>query len=334
MAGADGELSPRTSPALGATLIIGAACLWGSLGLFGRFAFDAGVSPHELASVRAGLAFVLALPLLLARPRALRVRPRDLPLLLAYGTISVGLFYWAYLVAVDRLPLAVAAALLYTAPAFVVAIAWLMRWEPVRTRMLVPLVMVLVGALLVTGAWRAMGSIEVTGILFGLISGLSYATFTVLGKRIRRRYDALTTILWAYGIGAVVLGIGAPPWEVMIRYEEARWVMVLMALGPTLLAAALFYIGIHHIDASPASMLATIEPVVAALLGALWLGEAITGDAVAGIALILAAAIWLARRESTARSAELDPVEPEPDEPEPSERDGSEPGNGERPRRI
>lgn len=283
-------------------LVIGAASLWGSLGLFGRLAFRAGVEPLELASVRAALAFLLALPLLVLRPRALHVHRRDLPLLLAYGAISVGLFYWVYLVAVDRLPLAVAAALLYTAPAFVVAIAWLMRWEPVRPRRLIPLGMVLAGAVLVTGAWRALGSIEVAGTLFGILSGLSYATYTVLGKRIRRRYDALTTILWAYGVGAVVLGVGAPPWDVMIRHEDARLVMLLMALGPTLLAAGLFYIGIHHLDASAASMLATIEPVVAALVGALWLGEAVTGDAVVGIALIIAAALWLARRGPDAAS--------------------------------
>ena len=279
-------------------MVIGAAVLWGSLGLFGRLAFQQGVTPAELASVRAALAFVFALPLLVARPHALRVRPRDLPLLLAYGAISVGLFYWIYLAAVDRLPLAVAAALLYTAPAFVVAIAWLMRWEPVRLRRLVPLAMVLVGAVLVTGAWRAVGSgMDGIGVALGLGSGVAYGLYTAIGKRIRSRYDALTTILWAYGIGAAVLAVVAPPWTVLLIHDDARTLILLMALGPTLLAAALFFISLHHIDASTASMLATIEPVVAALLGLAWLGEALTGDAVVGIGLIMAAAVWLSRKD-------------------------------------
>ncbi|HUG40556.1 MAG TPA: EamA family transporter [Longimicrobiales bacterium] len=284
-------------PALGAALILAAAALWGSLGLFGRLAFERGVSPAELASVRAALAFLFALPLLAWQPRALRVRPRDLPLLLAYGTVSVALFYWIYLAAVDRLPLAVAAALLYTAPAFVVAIAWVMRWEPVRLPRLVPLGMVLVGALLVTGAWRVLGTgIDPVGAALGLGSGLAYALYTAIGKRIRGRYDALTTILWAYGIGAAVLAIAAPPWWVLIDHPDARGLIFLMALGPTFLAALFFFRGLHHIDASAASMLATIEPVVAALLGLVWLGEALTVDAVAGIALIVAAAVWLSKR--------------------------------------
>ena len=289
-----------TRPALGAVLVVTAACLWGSLGLFGRLAFQRGVTPVELASIRAALAFVFALPLLAFRPRALRVQRRDLPLFLAYGAVSVGLFYWIYLAAVDRLPLAIAAALLYTAPGFVVAIAWAMRWEPVRLHRLLPLAMVLAGAVLVTGAWRALGtaSIDAVGAALGLGSGLAYALYTAIGKRIRARYDALTTILWAYGIGAAVLAIAAPPWSVMVEHPEARLLILLMALGPTFLAALAFFIGLRHIDASAASMLATIEPVVAALLGLLWLGEALTVEAVAGIGLIVGAAVWLARRAS------------------------------------
>ena len=137
-------------------MVIGAASLWGSLGLFGRLAFDLGVTPLQLASVRAALAFVGVLPLALWRPAILKVRGGDLPLLIAYGAVSVGVFYYVYMEAVDRVPLAVAAALLYTAPGWVVDIAWSLGWEPVRLKRLVPLAMVLGGAFLVTGAWRVL----------------------------------------------------------------------------------------------------------------------------------------------------------------------------------
>ena len=283
-------------------MVIAAACLWGSLGLFGRLAFDHGVSPLQLGSVRAALAFLGVLPLALLRPRRLRVRSADLPLLLGYGAIGVGFFYWIYLVAVERLPLAVAAALLYTAPAFVVAFSWALRWEPVRLRRLVPLALVLVGASLVTGAYRmvggggiagAGGGLAGAGAAAGLASGAAYALYTVLGKRIRERYDILPTIFYAYGIGAVVLALAEPPWSVFVAAPDATVILLLMGLGPTLLAAFLFYGGIRHIDASAASMLATIEPVVAAFIGLAWLGEDLAWTTVLGTALILAAALLL-----------------------------------------
>lgn len=300
-------LTARHPAALGAAGVLAAAALWGSLGLFGRLAFAHGVTPVELASVRAALAFLAVLPLALLRPRDFRVRRADLPLLVAYGTVSVGLFYFLYMEAVERLPLAAAAALLYTAPAFVVALSWLARWEPVRPGRLLPLAMVLAGAALVTGAWRAVPDLAPAGAAFGLASGLAYALYTVLGKRIRRRYDVATTILWAYGIGAAVLALAAPPWRVLLDHPPALGVILLMTLGPTLLAAVLFYFGIHHVDASTASMLATVEPVVAAFLGVAWLGEALSPSTVAGTALILAAALWLGRERG---DTNLDPSPP------------------------
>ena len=292
-------------PVLGAALVIGAASLWGSLGLFGRLAFAHGVSPVELASVRAAIAFLGVLPLAFWRPGILRVRRTDLPLLIAYGAVSVGLFYYVYMEAVDRVPLAVAAALLYTAPAWVVALAWSLRWEPVRPKRLIPLAMVLAGAFLVTGAWRWLtraeglvgaGSIGWVGAAFGLASGIAYALYTVLGKRVRSRYSVPTTILYAYGIGAAVLALGAPPWTLFTEHPEATGILLMMGLGPTLLAALLFYTGLHHIDASAASMLATIEPVVAALLGLAWLGEGLPAATIVGTALILGAALLLRPR--------------------------------------
>lgn len=304
---------PPVRPALGAAMVVAAASLWGSLGLFGRLAFDRGVSPLELASVRAALAFVGVVPLAVWRPRILRVHRSDLPLLVTYGVLSVGLFYYLYMEAVDRVPVAVAAALLYSAPGWVVAIAWSAGWEPVRVRRLIPLAMVLAGAFLVTGAWRFLvgshpdgaASVGWVGAAFGLASGVAYALYTVLGKRVRARHGVATTILYAYGIGSMVLAVAAPPWTAFVRHPEATGIILLMALGPTLLAALLFYTGLHHIDASAASMLATVEPVVAAFLGLAWLGEGLPAATIGGTALIIGAALLLRlkpRKEAPAGS--------------------------------
>ncbi len=289
--------SSPSRPVLGAALIIGAASLWGSLGIFGRLAFDHGVPAVDVASTRAFLAFLGILPVALLRRRPLqrlRPQPGDLPLLLGYGAVGIGVFYFVYLAAIEALPVAVAAALLYTAPAWVVAIAWIMGWEPVRPRRLIPLSLVLAGAFLVTGAFRDLTAAGLLGLGAGLASGASYAIFTVLGKRIRGRYDVVTTFVFAYGAGAAVLAVVAPPWRPLLEYPEALGVLLLMAAGPTLLAVILFYVGIRFIEASTASMLATIEPVVAALLALAWLGESLSLSIVTGTALIITAA-WMLR---------------------------------------
>jgi drug/metabolite transporter, DME family len=297
MEAAGRDLGPTPSrPALGALLVLGAASLWGSLGIFGRLAFEHGVPPLDVASTRAFLAFLGILPVALLRRNALRrLRPeaRHLTLLVGYGAVGIGVFYVVYLSAIDRLPVAVAAALLYTAPAWVVAIAWVMGWEPVRPRRLLPLALVLLGAFLVTGAFRALAAVDLLGIGAGLASGASYAVFTALGKRIRERYDVVTTFVFAYGVGTLVLALFAPPWRALVQYPDALVVLLLMAAGPTLLAVLLFYFGIRFLDASTASMLATIEPVVAALLALAWLGERLDASIIAGTGLIIGAALLL-----------------------------------------
>src|SRR5690606_20494342 len=107
----------------GALMVLAAASLWGTLGYFGRRLYPLGITPLELASVRAAVG-VLGLALWSARaPARLRIQPRDLPFFVLYGVISVALFQWLYFATIQRTTLANAAALLYTAPAFVVLLA-------------------------------------------------------------------------------------------------------------------------------------------------------------------------------------------------------------------
>jgi drug/metabolite transporter, DME family len=289
----------RSRPLIGALLVLGAASLWGSLGLFGRRLFAYHLTPLEIASVRAALAFLALVVLYAPRLRSLRVPRRDLPLLLVYGGLSIGAFYFLYMAAIERTTIAVAAALLYTAPAFVLIISWGLRWESMRPGQLLPLAAALAGVVLVTGAGAAVvrgrAPLPAAALAFGLGSGITYALFTVLGKRVSERYGPLRTLFYAYAAGALVLAPAAPPWQVLTRHPEALPVLAGMSLGPTLLASFLFLAALHHLPASTASMLATAEPVVAALLGVAVLGEPLGLDTAAGVALVVGAAIMLGK---------------------------------------
>lgn len=287
-------------PVLGAALVLGAATLWGSLGLFGKLLFQHHLVPVEVASARAAIAFITLAAVMAPRWQRLVPSWRELPLFALYGAISIGLFYYLYLEAIERTTLAIAAALLYTAPGFVLVLSWALRWEPVRPGQLLPLAMTLTGAFLVTGAATSLvaggASLPPGAVLAGLGSGLTYALFTVLGKRVAQRTDLARVIFWAYGFGALVLGINVRPWRPFLDAPAAAPLLVTMAIGPTLLATVLFLAGVRYIQASSASMLATIEPVVAALLGAVLLEETLGADTALGTTLVIGAALLLARR--------------------------------------
>ncbi len=292
-------------PVLGAAMVLAAAALWGTLGLFARVLYEIGVRPMELASIRAAIGFLGLALWMLVRPRRLRLRTRDLGFFAAFGLVSIAFFEYVYFAAIEHTTVAVAVALLYTAPAFVVVLSWLSGRERLGRARLSALALVLAGVFLVTGAVRLVATgaatVSTAALAFGLLSGLTYGFYTLFGKRALERYDAVETVLYAFAFGSIFLTLAAPPWRPMLAHPGQLPLFLLLGLLPTLASYLLYIGGLRHLSAGTASMLASAEPVVAAVLGAVLLGESLAVDQVLGIALIVAAGVLLARRgEDTA----------------------------------
>ncbi len=291
-------------PVLGAAMILAAASLWGTLGLFGKFLYRDGYTPLQLAGVRATIAFIGLGLVMLPQLHKLRIRARDLPFLVGYGIGGFAFFEALYFLTIERTAVAVAAALLYTAPAFVLLISSINeRRKPGRAEILT-LIAVLAGVFLVTGVLHTLEEerVSTVGLLLGLASGLSYGLFTLLSKYSTRRFSSVTTAFYGLATAAIVMSVIAPAWVVPIH--SARTVVLLIALGivATLVPFLLFLGGLAYLRASTASMLASIEPVVATLLGVALLGESLAMDQVAGIALIVSSALFLASRGKRAQT--------------------------------
>lgn len=281
-------------------MVLTAAALWGTLGLFARALGATGLQPLELASVRAaGTAAGLAI-WLLRRPAQFRIRPRDIPFFLAYGLVGIALFHFSYFAAVERTSIAVAVALLYTAPAIVVIGSRLWFGEAIDRGRMLALALVLAGVFLVTGALRllATGQATISGaaLAFGLASGVTYGCYTLFGKGALGRYDSGQTVFYSFLVGGLALGLIAPPWKPFVQHPAAIVPLLLLVLAVTLAPYLLYITALRHVPSSSASMLASVEPVIATLLGFFWLGEALGVDQVLGIALIVGAALVLAAR--------------------------------------
>jgi DME family drug/metabolite transporter len=285
-------------PRRGGLLILAAALLWSSIGVAGRFAFRAGVAPLEAAFYRAAISFAGLLVLLGAtNRRALRIRPGDLGLFAAFGLLGVAAFFVVYMIAINASTVATAAILLYTAPAFVIVLSALLFGETLTTPKAIAVACAFIGCVLV-GRGYDLSSLRLNlpGVLAGLASGLAYALYTVFGKTALRSYTPLTTLTYALGFGTVFLGTLALATGVIPRsHPSSGWMaLVYLALVTTLLAQALYLAGLRYIDAGPASLLATVEPVTAALLGYIVLGERLEGLQIAGGVLVVGA-VMLAR---------------------------------------
>jgi drug/metabolite transporter, DME family len=292
----------RTAAPSGYLLVFAAAVLWGLIGLFTRAVLDEGIAPLEIAFWRAlfaGGAFALHASII--GRLALRDR-RDGLILAAFALVGVTLFYGSLTLAIDTGGISLAFVLLYTAPAFVAVLAW-----PILGERLTPLkaglvALALGGVVLVAMSGGGAEGVRVTttSLTWGLLSGISYASYYLFGKWVLARYATVT-------IYAVVLPIGALgllPFVAFAPKSPQVWLLlVVLSLVSTYLAYLLYYTGLRTVEASRAVLVATIEPVVAAGLAAAFYGERLGPLGIAGAALILVAAAAAAMRRTRRTAA-------------------------------
>lgn len=297
----------RPASAKGYTLILVAAALWGSMGIFYKVLIERyQMTPLGVASMRSlwgGL--ILCAVIVIVRRRLLRIHPRDLPLLLAYGTIGIAGFFVVYAYAVALTGVAVAAVLLYTAPAWVGLIAWRWLGEAMHARVVAALLMTLVGSVLVAGLYDVSSlQVNALGVLAGLGAGLGYALWSVFNKVAVQRYSAWTVQTYALLIGAATLLLIVPAGQ-RVSWEEmvVAWPWLLaMALGPTLGGALAYALGVRWIPVSIASIVATLEPVVAMVLAFFLFDERLAVPQLIGSAFIIGA-VALLRPRGVGRAA-------------------------------
>jgi DME family drug/metabolite transporter len=274
-----------------------AALLWGTLGPVARIALADGVTPLELGFWRA-----LVGGLLFGAHAAARGRVgRDLPAVAAFALVGVALFYVSYFRAVRAGGAAVAAILLYTAPAWVAlgSRAWL--GERITRRTVAALALTLAGVALVAwGSGAAPGRAVPLGaaaIGWGLVSGIAYASYYLFGKRYFARYEPSTVYLYALPLGALALA----PAVTFAPKDGAVWATLLfIAVVPTYLAYLVYGEGLRRVDATRAATVATLEPVVAASLAVAVWGEALRPLGYAGGGLVLAGVLVGTAREQRA----------------------------------
>jgi DME family drug/metabolite transporter len=292
---------PATAPILGYLCIALAAALWGSLGVVSRQVLAAGVDPLELSMWRATIAGALFAVHAVARGKV-HVARADYPVLGIFAVTGVSVFYLSYLFAVRAGGAALAAILLYTAPVWVAVGSVLWLHEPMTRRKVAALATTLVGVACVAFGAHGSGSglhLGPAAFVWGLVSGLAYASYYVFGKRYFVRYEAATLFMYVLPLGALFL----LPLVHFAPKSPATWGwIVFLGVVPTYVALQLYEAGLRRVEATRAVTVATLEPVIAAALAyAVW-GEVLRPLGYVGAALVLAGVVVMSSPDaSTAR---------------------------------
>lgn len=282
---------PAMSRNTAIALVLLSALGFGSMALFARTAYDAGVSPSMLLTLRFAIAVALLAPLVKLRRAAL---PRGRTLA---GFVLMGLLYTgqsqAYFTALMHASSGLVGLLLYTYPVLVTMLAVAIGSEKLDRRTMALLALAVVGMAVMLG-----GNLQGTplGIILGLAAAAIYAVYILLGGRITQGIDPLAgtlVIMTVAGLGnggfALADGSALPP-------TPTAWMAIAAIAALTAVAVTTFLVGIRHVGPSQASIISTLEPVITLCLGVALLSESVSAGQLLGGAMVLCAVVLLALR--------------------------------------
>lgn len=275
---------------LGALYVLAAAFCWGLIGLFTRRLLAAGAASGDVVAVRnCGALIMLTIYFALWNKKVFHVKRCDLPIFFATGVVSVVLFTLCYFSCQMRCSLAVSAILLYTAPAMVVVMSALVFKEKITKKKLLALVLALLGCASVSGLWSGELTVTVSGFLFGIGSAFFYALYSIFAPFALKKYEPFAVVYWTFvfaGPAAVLVSDFDRVMSILCTPD-----LLLTAVGLALVSTVLPYIfytrGLSMMEGGKASILASLEPVVAAFVGIFAFGEPLSFAVFFGLVCIL-----------------------------------------------
>ncbi|MDG4772022.1 EamA family transporter [Solwaraspora sp. WMMD792] len=341
-------------PVLGLAMVVGASALFAINGTVSKLVLRAGLDAPQLTVLRAVGAFTGLLVLsVVLRPgaRRVRLRRREVPLLVAYGLTGFFLVPMLYFVAISRLPVGIALLFEYTAPLMVAVWAWAVQRQQVRSRLWAGLALSLLGLACVAQVWGGL-TLDPLGVAAGLGAAVMLAAYFLIGARGVQDRDTLSLTTWAFGASAIAGLIvraataGLDGWQPLLTRTENGVPVALLCCYVVVLGSIVPYLmitgALRHLPATSVGIVGMVEPVFAATVAWVVLGasEALTPVQLAGGALVLTG-VALAETARTGTGAPpavppapdgpLPPGPPLPDgrpAPGPSQPDGRPPSAG------
>ena len=278
---------------LGVLLIIVSAVSFGTLAIFGRYAFADGLDIFTLLFLRFTLAAIVIAGLLIFR-REKMPHGKELYLLIGMGAVGYVGQSFSYLTAIKFASVGLVALLLYLYPVFVAILSTLFLKEKFTRLKFVALALATLGATMTAnpqgGKW--------TGILLALSAAAIYSVYIIVGSGVMKKVSAVSSSTVIFASAGIVYGVltvvNHPHWP----SSSSGWLAIAaITLIATIIPVVTFLAGLKLIGPTDASMLSTLEPVVTVLLAAWLFGERLSPIILIGGGLILTAVILLTHGE-------------------------------------
>ena len=283
----------------GIFFIVGASIFWGFMGTFVNVltSDSIGFTSMHLISYRTLVTGIILLAYLLIFDRKSLIIPKKyIPMVILSAILTVVVFNIAYITAIKLNGMSVASVLLYTSPVFVTILSICIFKERLTLLRALTLICATVGCVMVSGVLDGATNLSWIGILMGLVSGLTYGLYGIFSRIITKEVKPISYITYIMLISALIVipfaDIGKS-FEILSANTSIIPLVLLFVLCSQLIPYMLFTTGIKYVSPSRASITATLEPLVATVIGISAFGEGYSVWSIIGMALILGSAILL-----------------------------------------
>ncbi|GHV82790.1 transporter [Spirochaetia bacterium] len=277
--------------------IVIAGILWGTMGLFVR-QLTSYFTAMQIVSIRSFFSMIIFVMVLLIKDKKLLVISlKDIWCFIGTGCFSIVLFNYCYFRTIIVSSLSLAVILLYTAPIFVILLSRILFNEKITLPKIAAIVIMITGLLFITDIFGSKLALNIFGIFIGLGAGLGYGLYSIFGRyALGKKYNALTicfyTFLFAF-LGTLPFISIVETFTVILIDVKILLSIVSFAVFVSVLPYIFYTTGLSRIDAGTASILACIEPVVAALIGTFIYKESLKPTEFMGVVLVISAVIIL-----------------------------------------
>ena len=263
---------------------------FGFLGIFGRLAFQSGLSVGELLTFRFTLASILMwLGLFIFKREQIKLSLKQVLISCGLGVFGYAVFSTLYFKSIEGISVPLAALLLFTFPIFVNLAAHFILKQRMSKKQFISLVIACVG--LGVLLWGPLIVNSLTSVIYALLAALTYAVYVIISGEVQKDVPPFSSSLYVITSAAVALFLFHGPEfsKVLTLSHQQIWIIIGIALVSTIGPLTLFLAGLQKLPSSKASIVVMIEPVVAAIAAWILLNEQLNTIQLVGSGLVMLA---------------------------------------------
>jgi drug/metabolite transporter (DMT)-like permease len=286
-------------PARGYALAAAGAAMFALNGSIAAYLLppEGGVGAVRLSQLRSmGSWLILLLALGLLRRDLLRVDRRRLPGLALLGVVGLAGVHATYFLAIERLPIGVAVTIQYTAPMLLLIWLRVAHGRRVARSLWGAVALSAAGCFLVVRAYDA-GALDGLGVLAAFGAAVTFVIYILGSERAGLTLEPVTTLFYAFGFASLMWAVVAPWWSFPFEAAFGSLRDVLLSLGVIVVGTLLPFMciveALRHVPAPRAAVVATLEPVLAAVFAWILHDQALAVVQLVGGVAVVAAVAWV-----------------------------------------